>query len=290
MASNERGIGRGLAAILPAGQARGPELRQLPIELIRPNPRQPRTQIEPESLKTLTQSIAATGVIQPLIVRALAGGSYELVAGERRWRAASAAGLETVPAVVRDAEESRRLELALVENMAREDLNAVDAARGCAALVEDLGLSKEEVGRRVGRSRPAVSNLIRLLDLPDSVLELIEQGKLTEGHGRAILQVAGSDARRALAAEAAANGWSVRETERRARADSATPDTRARRAVAIHPDQEARRRELEDLLGAALGREACLRLERSGIVAELRFESLDELSDFADRFGVGKAA
>ncbi len=155
--------------------------------------------------------------MQPLLVRPLADGSYELIAGERRWRAAQAAGLAKVPAVVRDQELAERLQVALIENMVREDLNPVDEARACAALVDELGLSKEELARRVGRSRPAVSNLIRLLDLPDEALELLESGELSEGHGRALLAAEGNDVRRRLARDAARGGWSVRETENRAK-------------------------------------------------------------------------
>jgi ParB family transcriptional regulator, chromosome partitioning protein len=192
-----RGIGRGLAAILPEVEREGAgELRELPVGLIKPNPDQPRTHFDEEAMAALAASIETSGVVQPLLVRPLADGSYELVAGERRWRAARQAGLERVPAVVRDQAEAERLQAALIENMVREDLNPVEEARACAALVEDLGLTKEELARRVGRSRPAVSNLIRLLELPDEALELLEQGDLSEGHGKALLGAAGNDVRR----------------------------------------------------------------------------------------------
>ncbi|MGZ5376129.1 MAG: ParB/RepB/Spo0J family partition protein, partial [Solirubrobacterales bacterium] len=186
----KRGMGRGLAAILPEAAAGGPELLELAVERIAPNPEQPRSSFEPGALKALADSIAATGLLQPLIVRppTSEGDPYELVAGERRWRAAQQAGLDTVPAVVRASPEDERLQAALIENMVREDLNPVDEARACAALVDDLGISKEELGRRVGRSRAAISNLIRILDLPDEALELLGSGELSEGHGRAILQ------------------------------------------------------------------------------------------------------
>ena len=141
-------------------------------------------------------------MLQPVLVRPLAGGRYELLAGERRLRAARIAGLERLPAVVRSAPESERLELAMIENMARQDLNPVDAARACAALVEEFGLTKEEVGRRVGRSRVAISNLVRLLELPDEVLSMLEAGELSEGHGRAVLQAPDHNARRRIAREA----------------------------------------------------------------------------------------
>src|ERR671937_1945092 len=180
-----RGMGRGLAAIIPETSGDAPELRELPLEVINPNPDQPRTRFDPASITSLAASIADAGMVQPLIVRPLADGRYELIAGERRWRAAREAGLQTVPAIVRDEGEAERLQTALIENMAREDLNPVDEARACATLVEDLGISKEELARRLGRSRPAISNLIRLLDLPPEALDLIAAGKLSEGHGRA---------------------------------------------------------------------------------------------------------
>ena len=169
------------------------------------------------ALDALAGSIGSVGLLQPLIVRPLDDGRYELVAGERRWRAAQKAGIDRVPAVVRTSPEDERLQAALIENMVREDLNPVEEARACAALVDDLGISKEELARRVGRSRAAISNLIRLLDLPDSALALLERGELSEGHGRAILQVGDQDRRARLAKQAAAEGWSVRDTERRAR-------------------------------------------------------------------------
>jgi len=274
-------MGRGLAAILPAPADVGePELRDVPVALIRANPSQPRTTFDPDSIAALADSIAAVGVVQPLIVRPLGDGRYELIAGERRWRAAQHAGLETVPALVRDEDEPRRLETALIENVAREDLNAVEQARACATLVEDLGISKEGLARRLGRSRPAISNLIRLLDLPPDALELIESGQLTEGHGRAILQARGVDVRRQLARDAAAAGWSVRETERRA---GGTAGGRRSAKVVLHPDQEAMLARAEDELESALGHGVRVRSARRGINAELHFDDLEELEAFAGR-------
>ncbi|HEY1335723.1 MAG TPA: ParB/RepB/Spo0J family partition protein [Myxococcaceae bacterium] len=271
-----RGIGRGLAAIIPETAGEGPELRDLPLDLIRPNPDQPRSRFDPASISTLAASIADAGIVQPLIVRPLADGRYELIAGERRWRAAREAGVQTVPAIVRDEAQADRLQTALIENVAREDLNPVDEARACAALVEDLGLSKEELARRLGRSRSAISNLIRLLDLPDEVLDLLASGELSEGHGRAILQVRGNDARRALAREAAARSWSVRETERHAKGSERPP---AR--VVPHPDQEAALARAEESLEHALGTGVRVRAAKRGIRVELRFDDLDELHAFA---------
>jgi ParB family transcriptional regulator, chromosome partitioning protein len=276
-----RGMGRGLAAILPEAKEQAAELRELPVEVIRPNPDQPRTRIDPETISDLAHSIATAGIVQPLIVRPLANGTYELVAGERRWRAAREAGLAEVPAVIRDEGESERLQTALIENMAREDLNPVDEARACAALVEDLGLSKEELARRVGRSRAAISNLIRLLDLPDPALDLLRSGELTEGHGRAILQARGADVRRRLARDAAAAGWSVRETERRAR--RAGTVRRAGRNGRPSADEAAALGRASEALEAALGRDVHVRSARGGVRVELVFDDVEEIISLAER-------
>ena len=195
MSPPARGMGRGLAEILRGLRCAGDEgddLRQVPVDLIAPNPKQPRRSFDEDALLALAGSLRERGVLQPVLVRPVAGGTYELVAGERRWRAARLAGLEEIPALVRDRDDAEALEAALIENMAREDLNPVEEARACAALVEELGLTREAVGLRVGRSRVAVTNLMRLLDLPDDVLELLERGDLTEGHGRALLLAARS--------------------------------------------------------------------------------------------------
>src|SRR5215207_1914121 len=211
-------MGRGLAAILTTSRSDAElELRDLPLDLIVPNPNQPRRIFEEQPLVALAESLKARGVLQPVLVRPLPGGIYELIAGERRWRAAQIAGLVSVPAIVRPDDDAASLELALIENMAREDLNPLEEARACAALVEELGLTREEVGRRVGRSRVAVSNLLRLLELPDLALMLIEEGSLSQGHGRALLMCDDHDTRRTLATDAARESWSVRETEDRAR-------------------------------------------------------------------------
>ncbi len=271
-----RGLGSGLSAILPeATAADAGELRELPVELIKPNPNQPRTKIDPEALAGLSSSIEANGVVQPLLVRPLPDGSYELIAGERRWRAAQAAGLGKVPAVVRDQELAERLQVALIENMVREDLNPVDEARACAALVDDLGLSKEELARRVGRSRPAVSNLIRLLDLPDEALDLLESGELSEGHGKAILVAEGNDVRRQLARDAARGGWSVRETENRAKL-AGQPKKKSGSRAMLSVEEAAAIRDAADELESAFGHEVRVRPRGGGVAVEIRFGSLEE--------------
>jgi ParB family chromosome partitioning protein len=280
----KRGMGRGLAAILPeAATSDAGELLELPIALIKPNPHQPRTRFDPDALAGLAASIETTGVVQPLLVRPLHDGSYELVAGERRWRAAQQAGLEKVPAIVRDSEQAERLQVALIENMVRENLNPIDEARACAGLVEELGLSKEELARRLGRSRPAVSNLIRLLELPDEALELLESGELSEGHGRALLAVRDNETRRRLARDAVRAGWSVRETENRARLAGQPKAGKPRKRVSV--EEEAAMREAADRFEASLGHEVWVRRRRDEIAVELRFEDLGQALEAARRLG-----
>jgi ParB family chromosome partitioning protein len=288
-------MGRGLAAILSvAPKDEAEELRQLPVELIAPNPNQPRHSFDEESLLALAESIRSRGVLQPVLVRPLVGGRYELIAGERRWRAARIAERETVPAVVRRHDDAASLELALIENMARDDLNPVDEARACAALVEELGLTREEVGLRIGRSRVAVSNLIRLLELPDEALALIERGDLTEGHGRALLTAEDHARRRTLARSAVASQWSVRELEARAREADAKPGTtrQTRRGrVAVHPDQQAAVQGIGDTLESLLGRDVEVRpAPKSGYRVQLTVDSLEDALELARRLRVRAAA
>jgi ParB family chromosome partitioning protein len=288
-------MGRGLAAILSVAPKDEPEeLRHVPVELIAPSPNQPRQTFDEEGLRALAESIRVRGVLQPVLVRPVPGGRYELIAGERRWRAARLAELESIPAIVRPHDDATSLEVALIENMAREDLNPVEEARACAALVEELGLTHEDVGLRVGRSRVAVSNLIRLLDLPDEALSLIERGELTEGHGRALLLVPDHAERRALARAAATGRWSVRELESRARSSAGrSSPRRSRRRVGrgLHPDQADAIDRISDALGAALGCEVAVAPGKgSGYRVELSFESLDEALDLARRLRVKSVA
>jgi ParB family chromosome partitioning protein len=187
---------------------------------------------------------------------------------------------------VRDQELAERLQVALIENMVREDLNPVDEARACAALVDELGLSKEELGRRVGRSRPAVSNLIRLLDLPDEALELLESGELSEGHGRALLAAEGNDVRRRLARDAAKGGWSVRETENRVKL-AGQPRARGGAGRQLAPEQAAALRDAADKLESALGHEVKVRPRGGEIAVEIRLDNLDQALALAKRLEHG---
>jgi ParB family transcriptional regulator, chromosome partitioning protein len=283
--TGQRGMGRGLAALLPGGSADAESaLREIAIELVRPNPHQPRRDFDGESLLALAESIKARGVLQPLVVRALPGGSYELVAGERRLRASKLAGVERVPAIVRETAEGERLELALIENMAREDLNPIDEARACATLVDDLGVTKEELGRRVGRSRVAISNAVRLLDLPDEVQAMIQTGELSAGHGRALLMCKDHTERRQLAREARDRAWSVRETERRAKeAQGRASEPRERRQVVIHPDLADLLAAAEDALAAALGVDVKVSAKGAGCKVEFRLDDPREALELANR-------
>lgn len=293
MAERTRGMGRGLAAILSTAPASAEaELRELPVDLIAPNPQQPRRSFEEEPLVALAESLKHRGVLQPVLVRPVPGGTYELIAGERRWRAAQLAGIESVPAMVRPHDDAASLELALIENMAREDLNPLDEARAVAALVEELGLTREDVGRRVGRSRVAISNLLRLLELPDEALALIEDGTLSQGHGRALLMAPDHDTRRRLARDAGAHGWSVRQTEAKARAAAGRVDDEisvSRPERVAHPDQIEAAERLGEAFGRALGADVRVTPSAKGYRVQFAFESLDEALEAAERLGVTTA-
>lgn len=287
-------MGRGLSAILPTTpmDLTQDELRQVPVTAIEVNPNQPRTAFDDEALNNLAESIKQNGVIQPLLVRPLVGGRYELVAGERRLRASRLAGVDKVPAYVRADLEANTLELALVENMARVDLNPIDSARACAALVDDLGLSKEEVARRVGKSRVAVSNLIRLLNLPDEVIVLVEDGMLSEGHGRALLRAGDHFTVRRLAHEAVDKGWSVRETERQAElAAENGDDAKAKAAVegssssakAATAEADEAATTLGGRFAGLVGIEPRVKVTDRGVNVRLDFASVEEAMQALDR-------
>jgi ParB family chromosome partitioning protein len=255
-------------------EAAGPELLELPVEAIHPNPKQPRKRFDAEAGSGLAESVRRQGVIQPLLVRPRDAGGYEIVAGERRWRAAREAGLATVPVVVREADERDTLLLGLIENVAREQLTPVEEARACAVLLDEFGLALGEVAERVGRSKPSVSNRIRLLDLPDDVLGMLERGQLSEGHARAVLAVPDHEGRRRLAREIVQKGLSVRAAEQRAKWAGAKQKPRVR-AASVDPELAARvRTALEHLTGfhAKVG---------SGRV-ELVFADEHELAELAE--------
>jgi ParB family chromosome partitioning protein len=238
--SGRRGLGRGLEVLL--GGAAQIDLAQLPVDAIYPNPRQPRRRFDHEATSGLAESIRSQGVVQPVLVRPRDAGGWELIAGERRWRAAREAGVATVPAVVRQADDRDSLLLALVENVAREQLSPVEEARAYAALVDEFALSLGDVAERVGRSKPSVSNRLRLLELPDDVLGMVERGELTEGHARAVLAVPDQEGRRRLVRQIVRRGLSVRAAERAARWAGAKQRPRAK-AAPVDPALAARARD-----------------------------------------------
>jgi ParB family chromosome partitioning protein len=246
--SPRRGLGRGLEVLI-GGQPVPSELLEIPVDAIHPNPRQPRRRFEPEAASGLAESVRRQGVIQPLLVRPRGVGGYEIVAGERRWRAAREAGRETVPAVVRTADDRDTLLLGLVENVAREQLTPIEEARAYAVLIDEFSLSLGEVAERVGRSKPSVSNRIRLLELPDDVLGMVERGQLTEGHARAVLAVPDHEGRRRLAREIVRRGLSVRAAEQRAKWAGARQRPRRRSAPVDPAVAERVRNAVEQLMG-----------------------------------------
>ncbi len=294
----EIGIGRGLSALLSESGNEKADLREIPTDLVQPNPRQPRAKVDGDELKGLVSSISEKGVLQPVIAWQKADGSYELVAGERRWRAAMKAGLKYIPAIVRKASDPAKngrdsMEIALIENMVREDLNPIEEAKACAALVDELGLKVEDVGRRVGRSRPAVSNLIRLLELPDEVIEEISGGCLSEGHGRAILQAKDQAARRKLAKQAVSDGLTVRDTERLAKEtdlNNGDGESSGPALVQLHPELEHQRKEAEDALSEALGVEARVKVRGRGAKVELMFDDVRDIVGLAEKVSMRRAA
>ena len=215
MASKQKGLGRGLGALIddfsvPAAQE---QITALPLQKIEPNPKQPRRTFDPEALQSLADSIAEHGVVQPLAVRDAGNGYYQIIAGERRWRAARLAGLTELPVVVLDADDQTVMELALIENLQRQDLNPMEEAEGYRVLMEEYGLTQEQAATRVGKSRPAVANALRLLALPDEVRAMVEEGTLSAGHARAVLTLNSQRLQKAAAQKIIALRLSVRQAE-----------------------------------------------------------------------------
>jgi ParB family transcriptional regulator, chromosome partitioning protein len=269
--SETKRLGRGLEALLGTvskeqAQAEG-ALRELPIGSVLPNPYQPRTEMNEETLVELTASIEASGLLQPVIVRPR-NGKFELIAGERRWRAIQRLGWAKIPAVVKDVDDQTLLTLALIENLQRNDLTAIDEAAGYQRLGEEFKLPQSEIARLVGRNRSTVANLLRLLKLPDEVKALVQQGKLSEGHARALLAVESEPEVVRLAREAVSEGWSVRDTEARARGETPsapvpTPSNGTRsRAPQKMPTADVRR--IEDALRKRLGTDVRVAARRRG--------------------------
>ena len=282
--TRHKGLGRGLDALLGGNTKprQDEELAQLPVGTLRPGKYQPRTRMDEKSLAELADSIRVRGVIQPIVVRPVGPSQYEILAGERRWRAAKIAGLERVPAVIREVPDEAALGIGLIENIQREDLNPLEEARGLKRLIDEFKLTHEEVAGAIGRSRAGVTNLLRLLELAPAVQEMVQDGRIDMGHARALLSL--SRARQVEVAEqVAARGLSVRETERLVQQASVAP---AARAVASPLDRDSRR--LQDELAESLGATVHLKPRREGrgsVVIE--YSSLDELQGLIKRLKRG---
>jgi ParB family chromosome partitioning protein len=276
MTTRHKGLGRGLDALLGGAERKGHDeesLAQLTIASVRPGKYQPRTRMDEASLAQLADSIRARGVIQPIVVRPVGEGQYEILAGERRWRAARLAGLDRVPAVVREVPDEAALGIGLIENIQREDLNPIEEANGLKRLIDEFKLTHDEVAQAIGRSRAGVTNLLRLLELAASVQSMVQEGRIDMGHARALLAL-GKSRQVELAERIAQQGLSVRETERLVQEASSGP--RPARASAHKLDADSRR--LQEDLAERLGASVRLKPRRGGkgsVVID--YSSLDEL-------------
>jgi ParB family transcriptional regulator, chromosome partitioning protein len=266
--SSEHGLGRGLGALIPRA---GAGLREIAVDAIQPNPLQPRTHFDEQELEDLAQSIREHGLLQPVLVSQRRDGTFQLITGERRWRAAQLAGMPSVPAMVKEATPQASLEMALVENIQRRDLNPLEEAHAFRQLIDEHGLTQEKLGQRIGKSRVAVTNTLRLLHLPEPVREALANGSLTEGHARAILMANGETPRLGLLERVLAEHLSVRDTEALAREMNAPRPQPA--DAAVDPDVER----LEDAFRQALGTRVRLLKGRRGGRLVIHFFSDDEL-------------
>jgi ParB family chromosome partitioning protein len=274
-------LGRGLEALLgPVSREQADAsgaLRELPIAQVRPNPYQPRTRIDEPALAELAQSMEASGLLQPVVVRSQ-GGAYELIAGERRWRAAQRLGWSKIPAVVKDVDDRTLLTLALIENLQRDDLSPIDEAAGYQRLGEEFHLGHAEIARAVGRDRSTVANLLRLLQLPDEVQAMLHEGRLSEGHGRALLGVSDGERQVALARQAVEQGWSVREVEAVV-AGQRTRTKAGRRPASTTKPATADVKRVEDALRKRLGTDVRVTARRRGRgLVTISYYSNDDLA------------
>ncbi len=279
MAFKMGGLGKGLDMLLSENSLEdGARTVTLPIEEIIPNREQPRKQFDDEALADLSASIAQHGVLQPLLVRPMPDGSYQLVAGERRWRASRMAGLTEVPVVVRDMNEQEAAELALIENLQREDLNPMEEALGYQTLMDTYGMTQEQAAQVVNKSRPAVANALRLLLLPQAVADMVATGALSAGHARTVLAFEGEDARIAAAEAAVAKGLSVRELERLAKAAKTTPKTPK---GPVHRDSFYD--EVALALRESLGRQVKVAVGTKGGTLQIEFFDTEDLRALANK-------
>ncbi|MCC6728592.1 MAG: ParB/RepB/Spo0J family partition protein [Chthonomonadales bacterium] len=284
----KRGLGKGLSALLGGvlAQEDAAAVREVGVETIVPNPFQPRREFDPERMKELAQSVREHGVLQPVLVRRVGVDRYELIAGERRLRAARQLGLATIPAIVRDCAGGQALEMALVENVQREDINAVEAAFAYRRLVEEFGLTQEEIARRVGKARSTVANTLRMLTLPETLLDALARGEITEAHARHLLQL-GADSQMAAFEEVRRRGLTVKETQRLVQQLRDGP--REPREVEPEPSAASPARQdpnlaaAEEALRVALGTNVRIRMAGGVGRIEIEFYSADELDGIVER-------
>jgi ParB family transcriptional regulator, chromosome partitioning protein len=273
------GLGKGLGALLPGSDAAPLSgLTEVPVRAIAPNPRQPRMQFDEQALQELAESIREHGLIQPLIVVRSSEDQFTLIAGERRWRAAQLAGLEALPVVIKDVAPQQMLEMALVENVQRADLNALEEALAYKQLIEEFGLTQDQVAQRVGKSRVAVANTLRLLKLPEPIKARLADGLITEGHARALLTIGDSTVQQHLLSQIVKNGLSVRQTEelvRRLMEDH--PKTKKAQGSAPHRSSGADSRALEERMRRSLGTKVTLSRSKKGGTIVIHFYSEEEL-------------
>ncbi len=278
------GLGRGLGALLgdAADQPEFEGVSTLPIEKVRPNQDQPRKQFDSQALAELTESIRLHGVLQPINVRLMASGYYQIISGERRWRAAREAGLEEIPVVILEADDRRAMELGLIENLQREDLNPMEEARGFQTLMQEYGMTQEEVARQVGKSRPAVANAVRLLALPQELAQYVEADILSAGHARALLGLSGPEEMKAVADKVAQRQLSVRQTEelvRQMQKLAGQPEKKQTPDTAPEVDYAAAAaRELAD----SLGRKVKIVSGRKKGRLELEYYGTEDLNDLLE--------
>jgi len=268
-----KALGRGLSALLSEAATAGEELLEIDLDLIDPNPDQPRSSINQARLEELAQSIRNHGLVQPILLRRMANGRFQIVAGERRWRAALIAGILRLPAVIRNIPDDKLLELALVENIQRQELNPIEEATAYRRLVEHLGLTQDELAERVGKQRPTVANYLRLLDLSDRIRLLLETEEISMGHARALLGLPTAEQRERLANEIVKRRLSVRETERAVQKESKNPRNRS---STVHPN-DANIRAAELKMKRLLGTQVKIHLLREGGRIEVGFGSISEL-------------
>lgn len=279
--AKSRGLGKGLEALFEDNRDDSQSgVTTVRISEIEPNLSQPRKQFDEEALSELADSIAAHGVLQPLLIRPTSGGTYQIVAGERRWRAARLAGLSEVPALIREITDEETDQLALIENLQREDLNAVETAQGYRRLMDKYGMTQEQLSAAVGKSRPAIANTLRILTLPEDILPMVAEGKLSAGHAKAVLS-APEERRTALAKRIAAEGLSVREAERLAAKREEPGEKKPAKKESFPKDKYYR--EMQVAITNELGRPVKITENKNGGVIELPFYSKQELAAICER-------